>query len=264
MKKRVIILLSLVLAFAGIIVAFPDVPEMKASRLARNLPESFANWIGRPEEPGEREKIVLARDTEFERVTYFDRDGVLPSVQASIVFSGKNLSQSIHRPEVCLQAQGWEFVSQKYLAWGDLLPEGEVLPVKEMVCRRVHQVLNDEGDPEPVLNAEGEKIYLWRVFYYTFVGHEKILAGHYQRTGEDIKDRLLNGYDQRWAYATFSSFITFNHAEQGFRMERGIALNQTETLAHIQSFLRELLPLVISKPGEGVDESLESGKDLGS
>jgi hypothetical protein len=102
------------------------------------------------------------------------------------------------------------------------------------------------------------------VFYYTFVGHEKILAGHYERTGEDIKDRLLKGYDQRWAYATFSSFITLNHAEQGFRMERAIALNQAETLAHIQSFLKELLPLVISKPGEGYDESLESGKDLGS
>ena len=264
MKKRVIILLSLVVAFAGVILAFPEVPDMKPSRLAKNLPESFENWMGQPEEPGELEKIILARDTEFERLTYFDLDGVLPSVQASVVFSGKNLSQSIHRPEVCLRAQGWEFVSEKYLTWEGLLPDGEVLPVKELVCRRLHQALNDEGDPEPVLNAEGKEIYIWRVFYYTFVGHEKILSGHYERTGEDMKDRLLKGYDQRWAYATFSSFITLNHAEQGFRMERGVALNQAETAVHIQSFLKKLLPLVISKPGEGYDESLASGKDLGS
>ena len=237
---------------------------MKPSRLAKSLPEEFSHWIGKPEEPGEREKKILAQDTEFERITYFDADGLLPSVQASLVFSGKNLSQSIHRPEVCLRAQGWDFVSERYLSWEGVLPHGELLPLKELICRREYQRLNDDGDPEPVLNREGEKTYLWRVFYYTFFGHEAILAGHYERTGEDIKDRLFKGYDQRWAYATFSSFITLNHAEQGFRFDRGTALNQAETASHIRKFLKKLLPLVVADPGQGFDESLASGKDLGS
>ena len=237
---------------------------MKASRLAKSLPESFGAWVGKPEEPGEREKAILARDTEFERITYFDQDGLLPSTQASLVFSGKNLSQSIHRPEVCLRAQGWTFVSERYLSWKDVLPGGETLPVKEIVCRRVFQRNNAEGDPEPLILENGETAHLWRVFYYTFAGHEKILAGHYQRTFEDMKDRLIEGYDQRWAYATFSSYVTLKHAEQGFRLERGTALNLEETGMHIRSFLKKLLPLVISDPGEGYDESLETGKDLGS
>jgi hypothetical protein len=264
MKKRVVILLSVVVGFFGAILAIPDAPTMKPSRLAKKLPESFSHWLGKPEEPGAEEKKILARDTEFERVRYVDRDGLMPSVQASIVFSGKNLSQSIHRPEVCLRAQGWQFVSEKYLGWEGVLPDGEILPVKELVCRRVFQVTNEEGDPEPVLTPEGEQAYLWRTFYYTFVGHEKILAGHYQRTGEDIKDRLFKGYDQRWAYATFSSYITLKHAEQGIRVDQGTALNEEETSAHIRSFLKDLLPAVISAPGKGYDESLESGKDLGS
>ena len=263
MKKRVVILLAVVVAFAGVILAFPDAPDMKPSRLAKDLPESFANWAGSPEEPSQREKKILARDTEFERVAYIDRDGLLPSVQASIVFSGKNLSQSIHRPEVCLRAQGWEFVSERYLSWEDVLPDGELLPLKELVCRRVLKKQDDGGDPKPVLNSEGKPIILWQVFYYTFVGHEKILAGHYQRTGEDIKDRPFKGYDQRWAYATFSSYITLNLADQGVPY-RGTALDQEETSAHIRSFLKQLLPSVISAPGKGYDESLETGKDLGS
>lgn len=264
MKKRVTVLLVSVLAFVGALLAIPDAPTMKPSRLAKSLPEEFSNWVGAPEEPGEREKNILARDTEFERVTYSDADGILPAVQASIVFSGKNLSQSIHRPEVCLRAQGWQFVSERFVSWENVLPNGEALPLKEVVCRMLHQRKNEKEEFEPVLDSKGNKTYLWRMFYYTFIGHEAILAGHYQRTGEDIKDRLFKGYDQRWAYATFSSFITLNHVEQGISSHQGVSLDQAETSEHIRSFLKDLLPRVISAPGQGYDESLANGKNLGS
>lgn len=264
MKKRMIILSALVTAFVGAILAIPETPEMKPSRLARNLPKSFANWRGAPEQPGEREIAILAKDTEFERMNYRDVDGILPSVQASVVFSGKNLSQSIHRPEVCLRAQGWEFVTERNVSWKGVLPDEEVLPLREIVCRRVFQREGEDGEPVDVTLPNGKKKYLWRIFYYTFVGHEKILSGHYQRTGEDMKDRLLKGHDQRWAYATFSSYITLKHAKQGIHGGSGIALDLPETSAHLRTFLSQLLPLVISAPGEGYDQSLASGKNLGS
>ncbi|MFT7301343.1 MAG: hypothetical protein ACI8UZ_000174 [Akkermansiaceae bacterium] len=264
MKTRAIILLVAVAIFTGLVLILPDVEGMKASRLSKSLPTSVGSWAGKPQEPGEKEKRILANDTEFERMQYLDTEGRLPSVEASVVFSGKNLSQSIHRPEVCLRAQGWQFISERSLSWEDLLPNGEALPVKEIVCRRLYQTANDEGDPEDVILKNGEKAYIWRVFYYTFVGHEKIVSGHYQRTGEDIKDRLFKGYDQRWAYATFSSFITKKHEEQGFNQGDVLVLDEKETENHIFEFLKKLLPVVIAPPGEGFDESLESGKDLGS
>jgi hypothetical protein len=264
MKKRATILAIFVAVFAGAVIAFPETSSMRPSRLAKNLPETFGSWRGRPEEPGEREKIILARDTEFERMQYFDQDGLRPPVEASIVFSGKNLSQSIHRPEVCLRAQGWAFISERFLSWDDVLPGGEPLGVKELICRRVLQKANDEGDPEDILLPNGKKAYIWRSFYYTFIGHEKIVPGHYQRTGEDIKDRLFKGYDQRWAYATFSSYITAKHEEQGLHSGTVEILDTKETEAHIVKFLKELLPMVISEPGKGVDETLESGKNLGT
>ncbi|MDA7882242.1 EpsI family protein [Akkermansiaceae bacterium] len=259
MKKRAAILLSVALAFVGVVLAFPKGAQMRASRLAKDLPEQFGDWSGRPQEPGEREKKVLAGDTEFERMEYSHLEGTRPPVQVSIVFSGKNLSQSIHRPEVCLRAQGWEFSSERYFTWDDVLPNGEKLPVKEIICRIKRMKEDENGDPVPALLANGEPSYEWRVFYYTFFGHSKILAGHYQRTGEDIKDRLFKGYDQRWAYATVSSFISQKYADQGFSLGSLEVLDEEGTKEHIMEFLKELLPLIVSDAGEGTDPSLSSG-----
>ncbi|MDB4669566.1 EpsI family protein [bacterium] len=264
MKKRVTILLAFVGLFCLGVIVFPDSPTIKPSRLGKNLPEIFGDWTGRPEEPGEREKLVLAKDTEFERMNYHHGGGTRPSIQASIVFSGKNLSQSIHRPEVCLDAQGWTFVKESYLRFSGVLPGGEDLPVKEMICNRVIMRENDEGKLEPIILENGEKAHVWRAFYYTFFGHEKIVSGHYERTKEDIKDRIFKGHDQRWAYATFSSFITKRHFDQGIQSGPGDVLDEEETKAHVKSFLEELLPLVVAPPGEGYDEALETGKNLGS
>ena len=242
----------------------PETSAMKASRLSKNLPTAVGNWVGKPQEPGMKEKQILAQDTEFERMMYFDPTGKFSAIETSIVFSGKNLSQSIHRPEVCLRAQGWQFMSERYLVWSDILPDEETLPVKELICRQVYRIKNEEDEFEDLILENGKKAYIWRAFYYTFIGHNKIVAGHYQRTAEDIKDRLFTGYDQRWAYVTFSSFITKKHAEQGIG-QRGVTLmNEEETEAHIVQFLKKLAPIVISVPGKGEDQSSDRGENLGS
>ncbi len=260
MKARALVLLLVVAVFAGAVVMFPETSEMKASRLAQTLPMTVGDWLGKPQEPGAREKKILAQDTEFERMMYFDPTGKFSAIETSIVFSGKNLSQSIHRPEVCLRAQGWEFISERYLMWSDILLDQEALPVKELICRQVYRIKNENDEFEDLLLENGKKAYIWRAFYYTFIGHDKIVAGHYQRTAEDIKDRLFQGYDQRWAYVTFSSFITKKHADQGIG-PRGVTLmDEEETEAHIVQFLKELTPIVISPPGEGKDQSLEISK----
>lgn len=264
MKKRLIILSLIVAAFAGIVFSFPESPGMKPSRLTKSLPETVGSWVGKPEEPSAAEKEKLAKDTEFERMRYEDQGGQLPSVQTSIVFSGRNLSQSIHQPEVCLGAQGWQFMVQKRHEWKGLLPNDEVLPVQEILCRRVLFRKTDKGDYEDVVLPNGRKAFIWRVFYYTFFGHEKIVSGHYERTGQDIKDRLFKGYDQRWAYATFSSLVTQKHRDQGLRFESGAGLDEKQIETHIQSFLKQLLPKVVSEPGEGYDEALANGKNIGS
>ncbi|MDB4788602.1 EpsI family protein, partial [Akkermansiaceae bacterium] len=211
------------------------------------------------------EKAVLAKDTEFRRMQYVDSNRKLPAIETSIVFSGKNLSQSIHRPEVCLRAQGWTFVHENYLELQGVLPDGVALPVKEMICKRVAMRNREkEGEkPTPYLNDAGEEVILWRIFYYTFFGHEAIVPGHYQRTLLDMKDRLLKGHDQRWAYATFSSYITSKHAEQGIVPPGAPNFDEEETKEIIKAFLKDLLPRVVADPRQGFDSSLTEKKNLG-
>ncbi|MDA7877367.1 EpsI family protein [Akkermansiaceae bacterium] len=265
MTKRTTILLCFSVGLLLLLFLLPNAPQMKPSRLSKELPEQLGDWRGIPREPGALEKKVLAQDTEFRRMEYRDVIGRFPAIETSIVFSGKNLSQSIHRPEVCLRAQGWTFVHENYLSLEGLLPSGAELPVKEMICKRV-AMKNPEkkGDkPTPFLNDKGEEVILWRVFYYTFFGHEKIVAGHYQRTLVDMKDRLLEGYDQRWAYATFSAFITSKHAEQGIMPAGSPSFNEEETTGLMKEFLKELLPIMVSDPGEGYDPTLAKGQNIG-
>jgi hypothetical protein len=265
MTKRTIVLFFFILGLFGSIFLLPSTPGMKPSRLAKELPDQIGDWEGTPREPGALEKAILAADTEFRRMEYSDTTGRRPSIETSIVFSGKNLSQSIHRPEVCLRAQGWTFVHENYLQLQGVLPSGALLPVKEMICKRIAMKNPEkEGEkPTPYLTADGEEVILWRIFYYTFFGHEKIVAGHYERTMADMRDRLFKGYDQRWAYATFSSYITSKHAEQGIMSAGAPSFNEEETTEIIKNFLRELLPVVVAEPRGGYDPSLAEGKNIG-
>jgi hypothetical protein len=58
--------------------------------------------------------------------------------------------------------------------------------------------------------------------------------------------------------------VTQKHRDQGLRFESGAGLDEKQTEAHIQTFLKMLLPIVVSEPGEGYDESLANGKNIGS
>jgi hypothetical protein len=40
------------------------------------------------------------------------------------------------------------------------------------------------------------------VTYYWFVGYDAMTASHFMRTMIDVKDRILYGHNQRWAYVT--------------------------------------------------------------
>lgn len=265
MKAALLQLLFLVTLAFSCLALIPSSPPMKASRLCRTLPTAFENWQGFDIEPGQREKDILAKDTVFERKVYIHQEKRKPPMQASIVFSGTNVSQSIHRPEICLIAQGWEFISEQYRDLPGLLPNGEVYPVKEIICRQPRLQLKEasqdkevkeRGDYEPMLNAGGEPIYDWQMLYYSFVGHEKIVSGHYQRTFSDIWDRMIFGYDQRWAYSTFSSKITGKYAEQGLDLGSYEPLSIEETRESLENFLGRLLPRVIAEPQKGQDQDL--------
>jgi hypothetical protein len=49
-----------------------------------------------------------------------------------------------------------------------------------------------------------ERLKLKCITYYFFVGHDHLTNDHLGRTMLDMKDRLIRGIDQRWAYVSVS------------------------------------------------------------
>ena len=66
----------------------------------------------------------------------------------------------------------------------------------------------DQTTRKLMVGKNGHPIRIRHVFYYWFVGSHSLTAGHYDRTFIDMKDRLLGGFDQRWAYVLLGGQIT--------------------------------------------------------
>ncbi len=213
----------------------PKSGSMKPTRLSRHLPMEFGTLRGEKVTISGEELKILAKDTEFERVEYSDKANPKQArIEVSVVFSGKDLNNSIHRPERCLKAQGWNFTEEKKVVLQQVLPDGSDVPFRKIVCKK------------PVKLEDGKIIEIMRVQYYTFIGHSVITEDHYGRTFQDMKDRIFKGYDQQWAYVTFSMPVTQLFADQGLIDPRA-ASDLQESEAMLAKFIKQLLPLVIDK-----------------
>ena len=82
------------------------------------------------------------------------------------------------------------------------------------------------------MDAKGQQIPIHSYTYYWFVGYSDITPSHMTRTMFDLRDRILHGYNQRWAYVTVASTVTQGIA----RPER----SKEETAKMIENFISEL------------------------
>jgi hypothetical protein len=90
--------------------------------------------------------------------------------------------------------------------------------------------------------VDGKTIPVYNLHYYWFAGYHHLTASHLERTFLDIQDRILKGYNQRWAYITVASDIT----EKLTRFGR----SESQTDAMIQDFIGQIFPQ-ISTPNDG-------------
>lgn len=243
LTKRLVVLTSVLVVGFSLFWVMPRSGERKLSRLSETMPEYFDGWEGQKREVSKRELEILAEDTEFSRMGY-SKYGK-PQVEASVVFSGRDINNSIHRPERCLQAQGWNFISMRKVVLKGVLPDGGDLPVKELVCER------PSVDPEtkkPYLLKNGKQFVDTRIQYYTFFGHTTIVEGHYGRTFADMRDRLFGGYDQQWAYATFSAPVFKTYVDQGINIDSALREYDVEATGEVlEEFIKGILPHVLDQ-----------------
>src|SRR6202040_68801 len=87
-----------------------------------------------------------------------------------------------------------------------------------------------------VPTRDGKVIPIYNLNYYWFVGYHHLTASHLQRTFLDIQDRILKGYNQRWAYITIASDITEGLIPFG--------RSEAQTDALLQDFIQRLFPQI--------------------
>jgi EpsI family protein len=223
--KRLAIAAAVLFCSLGSVAFLPKVTNSTPQGIDIQLPQYVGPWFGEDQAITEQELLVLAKDTEFARKVYTDGRG--NQIYASIVLSGQDLDNSIHRPERCLPAQGWSVVGSRV----EQIPVPKA-PEANVAATRLHNV-------RKVATNDGNTVSIYSVNYYWFVGWKNTTPSHFERTYIDIRDRVLYGYNQRWAYITIAATITEGLTQFG--------RSEAETDQMVQEFIQELLPM-LKKP----------------
>ena len=205
MKSTPAWLLPVTLCFGlALIYVLPSVGDIAESAVIMELPEAKDDWRFQFVPPSDAEINTLAADTEFAKAvcmrprprSFFDTsDPQFDRIDFSIVLSGHDLNNSIHRPERCMPAQGHNILSSRDVAIE--LENGRTLKARRLLS--IQSI--------PINEARTEFLRLNCMTYYFFVGHDRITHDHLSRTFIDMRDRLMRGMDQRWAYASASTWF---------------------------------------------------------
>lgn len=185
----------------GAVYVLPQAGKTEESAVSMQLPAKSGEWDFEKQTASEDELNTLSHDTEFSKAMCFrPRPGevnlygnpVNERVDLSVVLSGHDLNNSIHRPERCMPAQGHTITASGNVRLQ--LENGRNFKAKRL---RSVQAVKDPNTGKVVANLNC-------VTYYFFVGHDQITNDHLERTLIDMKDRLVRGMDQRWAYVSAS------------------------------------------------------------
>ena len=200
----------------SLIFLLPKILNSQPLGIELALPQRIGEWDGTDEAISDKERTVLGPETEFARKVYSNARN--DEFHVSIVLGGHDMNTSIHRPERCLPAQGWTIVNSSKMEIPVKVPNPEELTVTRLY--NMHPFLDKAGHPFKVYNLN----------YYWFVGSTETTASHFTRTLFDVRDRLLKGYNQRWAYVTVSVILRNN--------------NPAETDLKIEAFIQKLVPFI--------------------
>ncbi len=199
-----------------------------------SLPHQIGEYWGYDQEVGAAERLLLPEDTEFARKEYSNLSG--ESVFCSIVLAGAQ-RQSIHRPEVCLPAQGWSIRDRRTETAA--LDGGRKIDMSVLTLVR------------PVQLSNGQTVEIRQLYAYWFVGRTRMTPSHESRIFESMLDRVFQGISHRWAYVTVNTMV-------GESIKPG-GKNEAETLELIKDFVSEAAPSFITS--EAFGESVE-GKSV--
>tara|TARA_Y100001934_G_scaffold133980_1_gene162128 strand:+ start:136 stop:849 length:714 start_codon:yes stop_codon:yes gene_type:complete len=231
MIRKLIICQALLGIGLGSIYLLPRGYKIRESAIIMILPNTVDEWFGESMETSEVVINALADDTNYAQSQYKRRtpgtEDKIDITSAFVVLSGDDMNNSIHRPERCLAAQGFEILSSEEI----LIPINEKynVPTRRLLSKHLRT---------------GVK----QISYYWFTGAKKITASHYNRTFTDIFDRLTTGTNQRWAFVNITSPIIEDRNAHPFAVH---SIEETDQL--ISEFISNIFILIHNEDQLGAD-----------
>lgn len=207
--KRYFLVPLLLLGLLNTIQLLPKHGDFHRSSIITQPPLRFGSWQGQRTLPSKAEMDILAKDTSFEKAVYLSEDHptltladgreVAAVINLSIVNSGSDINNSIHRPERCLVAQGHLGMVQSVSTV--ISPNQHKITLRQLLTR-MPIGKNEDGTPAKEIGF---------LSYYFFVGNQQMTFDHTQRTILDMQDRIFRGKDQQWSFIMLS--IPYDLAE---------------------------------------------------
>ncbi len=203
----------------------PRSNAVEATGLKMQMPAEMGAWRGTPGEISRAEKELLPEDTGFAKMDYRRGHGLWQEqVHCSIVLAGKDRT-SIHRPEVCLTAQGWNIASSRETTIA--LRNDATLAVRQLSLSRE----DEAGRAQRAL------------YYYWFVGGEVTTADHLERILLTAKENVIYNRNPRWAYVSVLSGVSADQRRHGGQSD-------SETAAMLEDFIARITPQFQSSFGK--------------
>jgi len=155
---------------------------------------------------------VLPPQTKFLRRWYRSTDPfkAASDISTTIITSGSD-KRSIHRPERCLQGQGWQIVSRDKWAVSRSSGASDSLVVTRLVIRDVW------------LTSEGKKAERKDLVFYWFMGHNRFTGSNLKRLAYTAWDRIARGLNYRWSCALLRSPVNGSVGETSRSLSRFVS-----------------------------------------
>lgn len=183
---------------------FPNAATDPKTGMVMILPEVILNHNSYDREISEEEKHWLPSDTEMLKKTYYPKsaksnpEAIGKSISATLILSGAD-QRSLHRPEICLDAQGWAIIDQPIT---ELTVNDKKLKVKDLYLKRTE---TQDDKTKKVIKAH--YVYWWE-------GSRSNTPDTFQRSLISAKENIFFNRNTRWGYPSIMTYVYTDGGEK--------------------------------------------------
>lgn len=221
---------------------FPNAATSPESGLVMWLPDEIPGCRSVERELSREEKEILPPDTTKLSKSYIEKylpDNVARyrALSATLILAGAD-KRSLHKPEICLPAQGWTITRREPVK---LMTTGGELEVMHLYLRR--QVQSDNGE---VAFQRAHYVYWWVARHEsTAFSNKRLIISTYNNIFKNLNDR--------WGYPSVMVMTDERYGEEGHE----------EAIQRAYAFIKEYAPTFQKSLGAVDREDAKDPVDLG-